>query len=244
MSAALSAKASIALAKPAAVAAAKNALDAHVREIAKWHFTPATGSQFWLDWAKQAGWNPAKEVKGFADLLRFPNFTDEWLRDEQPERWVPKAYAKKPFFIFETGGTSGMPKQRVSWTDHLHDYSEFSDTLDDKFFPKNAHWLMAGPTGPRRLRLAVEHLANVRGGSCYHLDLDPRWVKRLIGKGLYEAAEAYKEHVVDQAITILRNRKNIHSLFTTPKILEAMAERTSLPGLGSGGVAFGQSGVS
>ena len=39
-------------------------------------------------------------------------------------------------------------------------------------------WLMLGPTGPRRLRLSIEHLANFRGGSCYHTDLDPRWVKR------------------------------------------------------------------
>jgi hypothetical protein len=235
----VSSKSPEALAKPAAIAAAKNNLDAHVREIVKWHFSPATGSPFWLEWAKKAGWNPAKDVKGFADLLRFPNFTDDWLRDEQPERWVPKAYAKKPYMIFETGGTTGMPKQRVSWEDHLIDYSEFSTTLDDKFFPKNAHWLMAGPTGPRRLRLAIEHLANVRGGSAYHIDLDPRWVKRLIGKGEYAQAEAYKEHVVDQAIVILRNRKNIHSLFTTPKILEAMAERTSLPGLGIKGVFCG-----
>ena len=32
------------------------------------------------------------------------------LRDLQPEVWVPKAFAGKPFNIFETGGTTGMPK--------------------------------------------------------------------------------------------------------------------------------------
>ena len=226
-------------ASAAAVAAAAKKLDAHVRAIVSWHFSPATGSPFWLEWARKARWNPAKEVKGFKDLLRFPNFADDLLRDEPNERWVPKAYAKRPYMIFETGGTTGMPKQRVSWQDHLIDYSEFSLTLEDRYFPKNSHWLMAGPTGPRRLRLAIEHLANIRGGSCYHLDLDPRWVKRCLGKGDYAQAEAYKEHVVDQAITILRNRKNIHCLFTTPKILEAMTERTSLVGLGIKGVFCG-----
>ena len=226
-------------ASAAAVAAAAKKLDAHVRAIVSWHFSPATGSPFWLEWARKTRWNPAKEVKGFKDLLRFPNFADDLLRDEPNERWVPKAYAKRPYMIFETGGTTGMPKQRVSWQDHLIDYSEFSLTLEDRYFPKNSHWLMAGPTGPRRLRLAIEHLANIRGGSCYHLDLDPRWVKRCLGKGDYAQAEAYKEHVVDQAITILRNRKNIHCLFTTPKILEAMAERTSLVGLGIKGVFCG-----
>jgi hypothetical protein len=39
---------------------------------------------------------------------------------------------------------------------------------------------MVGPTGPRRLRLAIEHLANFRGSSCYFIDLDPRWVKKVI----------------------------------------------------------------
>jgi len=116
-----------------AAASAAQRLDAHVREIVAWHFSPETGSPFWLDWAKQAGWNPAKEVKGFADILRFPNFVDEWLRDEQNDRWVPKAFVGKPYMVFETGGTTGMPKQRISWQDHLTDYSEFSTTLDDRF---------------------------------------------------------------------------------------------------------------
>ena len=31
-------------------------------------------------------------------------------------------------------------------------------------FPKGSDWLMVGPSGPRRLRLAVEHLAQHRGG--------------------------------------------------------------------------------
>ena len=60
-------------------------LDAHVREIVRWHFSPETGTPFWLQWAKQAGWNPREEVQSFSDLLRFPHFQDEWLRDEPNE---------------------------------------------------------------------------------------------------------------------------------------------------------------
>ena len=41
-----------------------------------------------------------------------------------------------------------------------------------KGFPPDSDWLMLGPTGPRRLRLAVEHLAQHRGGICFHVDLD------------------------------------------------------------------------
>ena len=73
-------------------------LDAHVREIIEWHFNPETGCPFWLDWAKKAGWNPAAEVNTFADLVaRFPHFQDEWLRDLQPEVWVPKKFQGRPF---------------------------------------------------------------------------------------------------------------------------------------------------
>jgi phenylacetate-coenzyme A ligase PaaK-like adenylate-forming protein len=93
---------------------ARAALDAHVAEIVQWHFSPETGCPFWLDWARDAGWDPAAEVKCLDDLLgKFSHFKDEWLRDKQPEVWVPKAFSGKPFNIFETGGTTGMPKQRI-----------------------------------------------------------------------------------------------------------------------------------
>src|SRR5207253_359310 len=43
--------------------------DAHLREVVRWHFAPETGSPFWLDWAKRAGWNPAEEIRSCADLV-------------------------------------------------------------------------------------------------------------------------------------------------------------------------------
>ena len=172
-------------------------------------------------------------------MQRFPHFQDDWLRDEPNERWVPKAYAGRPFFVFETGGTTGMPKQRVSWEDHKVDYSEFSTTLDDKYFPRGAKWLMLGPTGPRRLRLAIEHLAHVRGGSCYHVDLDPRWVVKLLAQKKFEQANEYKEHVVAQAVTLLKNRSGIACLFTTPKLLEALGDKINVPEAGIKGVFCG-----
>lgn len=218
---------------------AQSQLDAHVREIINWHFSPETGCPFWLDWAKNAGFDPREKVQSYADLLaHFDHFQDEWLRDEQNERFVPAAFAGQPYYIFETGGTTGMPKQRISWRDHLLDYEEFSNTLDDKFFPRGSNWLMLGPTGPRRLRLAIEHLAHVRGGVCYHVDLDPRWVKRLIETKDVDMANRYKEHVVEQGATIMKNRK-IECLFTTPKLLEALAEKIDVPGAGIKGVFCG-----
>jgi len=100
-----------------AVTRARARLDEHVREIVRWHFSPETGCAFWLNWAAHAGWDPAKEVTCFADMTKFPHFKDEWLRDVQPEDWAPRAYEGRPFNVFETGGTTGMPKQRVGWDD-------------------------------------------------------------------------------------------------------------------------------
>ena len=95
---------------------AKEQLDAHAVEIVKWHFSPETGCPFWLDWAKEANWDPAGEITCFDDInAKFPHFEDEWLRDLQPEVWVPKEFEGQPFNIFETGGTTGMPKQRIGW---------------------------------------------------------------------------------------------------------------------------------
>ena len=43
---------------PSAVTEAAAQLDAHVREIVAWHFSQDTGCPFWLDWKKQAGFDP------------------------------------------------------------------------------------------------------------------------------------------------------------------------------------------
>ena len=106
-------------------------------------------------------------------------------------------------------------------------------------FPRGADWLSLGPTGPRRLRLAVEHLAQHRGGICFMVDLDPRWVIKLIKMGQPKMAEQYKQHVVEQGLTLLKAHDNIRCLFTTPKLLEALCEKVSLKKMGITGVFCG-----
>jgi len=236
------------VASPAQAQAAREALDAWVCEVVSWHFDPATGCPFWLDYAKKLGWDPRREVRGFADLKRFGLFEDTWLRGGPVQRWVPRGLAGKPVFVFETGGTTGIPKTRINCEDFRIDYEIFSQTLPEEHFPKGANWLMLGPSGPRRLRLAVEHLAQYRGGICFCVDLDPRWVVHLIKKGWTEQLQAYKDHVIDQAVNILKAGHDIRCLFTTPKLLEALALRldsmgttirkSGITGIFSGGTEF------
>ncbi len=221
------------------IKAAKERLDAHVREMVEWHFNPETGCPYWLEKAKSYDFDPRKDVKTYEDLDKFPFFEDGDLRGGPVRRWVPKGLAGKPIYVFETGGSTGVPKSRVVSEDHKIDYELFSETLPDEFFPKGADWLMLGPSGPRRLRLAVEHLAQHRGGISFCVDLDPRWVIKLIKMGEMQMMERYKAHVIDQAVTILKAHPNIKCMFATPKLLEALCEKVSLKKMGITGVFCG-----
>ncbi len=203
---------------------AKTKLDAQVREVVQWHFSPDTGTPFWLDKAKEYKFNPLKDVHTFEDLRLFGTFEDEWLRGGPVQRWIPKGYAGKPTYVFETGGTTGLPKTRIVIDDFRIDYEMMSDTLPDKYFPKGSNWLMLGPSGPRRLRLAIEHLAQHRGGICFCIDLDPRWVVKLIKMREIGMANLYKEHAIEQVLTILAGGHDIKCMFTTPKLLAALDE--------------------
>jgi len=227
---------------------ARAKLDQQAYEITQWHFHDSTGCPFWLEKKKELKFDPLKDIKTYDDLKKFPEFQDEWLRGGPVRRWVPQAYANSPIYVFETGGTTGIPKSRIGIEDFRIDYSMFSDTLPDDKFPKGANWMMFGPSGPRRLRLAVEHLCQHRGGICFCIDLDPRWVIKLIKKGWMEHLEEYKKHCIDQALTILEAGHDIKCMFTTPKLLEGLVHalekkgktlrEVGITGIFSGGTEF------
>jgi phenylacetate-coenzyme A ligase PaaK-like adenylate-forming protein len=229
-------------------AEAKSRLDQHTLEIVHWHFSDETGSPFWLEKKSELNFDPLKDIKCYDDLNKFPHFEDDWLRGGPIARWVPKGLKGKPVYVFETGGTTGIPKSRMVIEDHWTDYEIFSETLPDEYFPKGANWLMLGPSGPRRLRLAVEHLCQHRGGICFCIDLDPRWVVKLIKKGWMEHLEAYKDHCIDQAISVLTAGHDIKCVFATPKLLDGLALKLEdqgssikdigITGIFSGGTEF------
>lgn len=232
----------------ALAAQAKEQLDKRTVEAVKLHFDPNDGAPFWLDQAKGYDFNPLTDVNCFDDLKQFPLFEDDSLRGGPVDRFLPKKWHKEPRYVFETGGTTGIPKSRCVVRDHWIDYEEFSKTLPEDKFPPGSNWIMLGPSGPRRLRLAVEHLCQHRGGICFCVDLDPRWVVKLLKKGKVDEAKAYSDHVIDQAMTILSAGHDIKGLFATPKLLEALAmrlidegssiEEAGITGIFAGGTEF------
>ena len=227
---------------------AREQLNRQAYETVQWHFHDSTGSPFWLEKKAELSFDPLSEVKEFEDLKKFPLFEDDWLRGGPVRRWVPQGLSDRPTYVFETGGTTGIPKSRVVIDDFRIDYEMFSQTLPDKYFPRGANWLMLGPSGPRRLRLAVEHLCQFRGGICFCIDLDPRWVVKLIKKGWMDHLEEYKKHCVDQAITVLTAGHDVKCMFATPKLLESLAyglaekgtsiQECGITGIFSGGTEF------
>ena len=67
---------------------------------------------------------------------------------------------------------------------------------------------------------------------------------KLIKKGWMDHLKAYQTHVIDQAVTLLGAGHDIKCLFTTPKLLEGLADRlesdgTSIKGAGITGVFSG-----
>jgi len=90
-------------------------------------------------------WDPRREVQTFDDLKTVWIVRGRVAARGPVQRWIPKGLAGKPVFVFETGGTTGIPKTRVACEDFRIDYEIFSETLPDEHFPKGSNWLCLAP---------------------------------------------------------------------------------------------------
>ncbi|MEU6415115.1 phenazine antibiotic biosynthesis protein [Microbispora sp. NPDC046933] len=195
----------------------------------RWHFSPETGSPFWLERAKTLGFDPREDVRTFEDLRRFPNVANE-LRDVRVEDLIPRGYGPDADVIgvYESGGTTGPPKRVVllrDWMDRLMHRAE--QDLQARGYPERGHWLSLGPTGPHVFGELARWQAARRGGIRFTVDMDPRWVKRCIAEGRGDEAERYAEHLIDQSTYILETQ-DVRVLVTTPPLLTRLARRNAL----------------
>jgi hypothetical protein len=206
--------------------------DELVRAAMAWHFDPATGSAFWLSRAAELDFDPRHDIRGHADLSRFPDVSAR-LRTVPAADLVPRGYGAEPDIVgvFESGGTTGPPKRVVCLRDWLDQLLTWDDShLDVAGFPRGVDWLGLVPTGPHIVGEFVRRIARRRGGVTHLIDLDPRWVKRLIADGRADEADAYSRHLVEQATHVLRTQ-NIGVLTVTPPLLERIARNDELVGL-------------
>lgn len=203
--------------------------DELIRAAMAWHFGPETGSPFWLERAKSLPFDPLTDVRTHDDLTLFPNMAAE-LRDVRAQDLVPRGYGRSPDVIgvFESGGTTGAPKRVVLLRDWLERMLHWSNlNLDAHGFERGADWLGLVPSGPHIVGEYFRRSAATHGRYGFTLDLDPRWVKKLIASGRRADADAYAEHLVDQAAFVLRTQ-DIGVLTITPPLLERLARRDDL----------------
>ncbi len=217
-------------------------IESWLQKMLQRHFEPETGSPYWTEKRHELEFDPVKDIRGIEDLKLFGLFDENALRDTPARRFIPNAYKRdryKDVRVFESGGTMGIPK-RIIDRHYRETVAEwFSFCLDRCGFKTGGDWLHFAPSGPHVVGFTTGKIAGIRNGLCHYIDLDPRWIKHCIKNGLDETADEYIDHLVNQALTILRTQE-ISFLFTTPRLLLRLAEKippseTSLQGVVCGG---------
>ncbi|WP_328916097.1 MULTISPECIES: phenazine biosynthesis protein [unclassified Streptomyces] len=200
--------------------------DNHVRELVAWHFDAATGSPFWLAKRDSLGFDPLNDIRDANDLRRFPDVSAE-LRDVPAQQLIPRGLSDRTFRVYDSGGTTGAPKRVVDSAYRSRMLEWAQRRLVAQGVPETGNWLHLGPTGPHVIGFDVSRYAALGEGIFYTVDLDPRWVKRLLATGRGDLADEYVQHLLDQAETVLRSQ-DVAVLSTTPPLLEAICARSEL----------------
>lgn len=202
-------------------------IDALVQATMRWHFSPKTGSPFWLQQAELLGFDPIRDIQRVDDLFRFPDVSGA-LREASAADLIPKGCASHgwAFHVFESGGTTGSPKRIIEMDSRRRGVEWVSNLLELHGFPGEGggHWLHIGPTGPHVVGRSIGLLAQMRRSLCYYIDFDPRWVKRCLAEGARRDATRYLDHIIDQAEEVLKSQP-ISVIFVTPPVLEAVCMR-------------------
>ncbi len=221
-------------------------IETRMRDVLAIHFDPKQGSPYWLNRAKELGFDPRTEIKCLDDLSRFPTMDPKNLATYALDDFLPRPLLdrKSELIIAQTGGTLGRP----AWTAYLE--NEFREAFVDPFviaakhceFPTGGTWLYVGPSGPHIISRAAAAIARATGSMMpFSVDFDPRWSGKM-AHGSF-ASKRYLQHVVDQALAILESQ-DVTIIFSTPVVIQALAgsmrveQRERIRGVHYGGMAI------
>lgn len=220
-------------------------LNEWLRKILEIHFDPQDGTPYWLKKENELGIDVKKEIETVEDLHVLGLMDEEALRNLPVEDLMPKSLTKKSvIMVAETGGATGAPKRAIwgqSYWKAAMEYALWGFNLNG--IPQGYNWLYAGPTGPHVFGFAMAELVRLTGDFFFSLDLDPRYVRKLMMSQNFKGLESYMQHIQEQVMTILRSQK-IGILLTTSKILEILPQRApeelirSFKGIVHGGTAM------
>ncbi len=203
--------------------------DQRLRAILDLHFHPTLGSAYWLARQERLGWRVRDRVRTVDDLALLGPTPHDALRRFPVADFIPRGLhsQRARFILGETAGTAGEPCVTAYRDDEFRAafVEPFLRAAGATGFPRGEPWLWIGPSGPHIIGKAVRELARQTGSmDPFSVDFDPRWAKRLAEGSL--ARQRYLEHVVSQALDVLR-RESIGVLFTTPPVLAVLAENLS-----------------
>ena len=201
-------------------------LDAWCRSVVQRHFHPVTGSRYWLRRAGQLDFDP-RDITRYDQLEAFGPFPLQTLREQDPEELVPQS-VPRPLAgrVWDTGGTTGTPC-RVFYTPDmlLHRATWRRWSFATEGFLPGRTWLQATPTGPHLIGHGVWEVSELYAGQVYAVDMDPRWVKRLIRTGRLADVSEYTDHLLEQITEVLRPGR-VQYVNTTPALFQALRQRS------------------
>jgi hypothetical protein len=193
-------------------------LDTWTRHVIETHFDAETGTPYWLEWENEHNVDVQSSVNGFDDLRAvFEPFDADVLRSLEAERFVPQGL-EGDRRVYETSGTTGRPK-RVIMRDYWREQTRWAARLlNEMEFPTGNVLMLGPPGGANNAGVFVQHLAHEWNALPYHVNMDPRWAKRLT-QNTSDDFDAYVDHLLDQAENVLETQ-DITVLFTTSRLLE------------------------
>ncbi len=216
-------------------------LDDWVRHVVGIHFHPTSGTPFWIERERELGIDARRDIRGYDDLARLGPFPLDALRTRNVLDFLPADVAKDRarLRVHESGGTTGSPT-RIAARDFFGPITVFLNWYLDEVvgFPRGGNWLFIGPTGPHGVADSTRMMAATRGGMCYVIDLDPRFIKVLYQQQDMRTVALYMQHIRRQAYAILETQQ-IDVLGTTPILIQAMAPELKERGYKFSGMMYG-----
>jgi thienamycin biosynthesis protein ThnN len=217
----------------------KNIDPDYIKHILDLHFHPEYGTPYWLARQKSLPYKDVKAVRDWESFKKIVGFQDQ--RDQTKfehdtrvlplQNFIPKSVLEdrtRSIWASQTGGTTGIPKHGAWDSEYWKNVLEFSDWfLDLHGVPREANWLFMGPMGPHTTGRLIVSIAENRGGQCFSIDLDPRFVKIAVNEKLDQSLERYIQHIWEQTENILRYQ-NIDVIFATSRLLEMAPEYIDL----------------
>ena len=215
-------------------------LDEWTCQVVEAHFDSETGTPYWLEWERECDLDVRSAVSGFHDLHDvFEPFEEDVLRELPVERFAPQELGGQRH-VYETGGTTGDPK-RVIMRDYWRQQARWAMRLLPEDFPVGNLLMLGPPGGASNAGVFVQHLAHEWDVLPFHINMDPRWAKRLHQED-QDQFDRYVDHLLDQAERVLATQ-DITILFTTSRLLELPRVRDLVAEYDVKGVYHGGTGL-